>query len=102
MMLSMKREEIQHLAGLARIKLTEEELKSLENELPKILDYVGVVSKIAASDEDTEPQVGARYNVLRKDEITNEPGEYTIDILSEMPATENGYMKVKKILQTED
>lgn len=102
MMLTMKREEIQHLASLARIRLTEEELKTFETELPKILDYVSVVSEIAADEADAEPEVGARYNVLREDKITNEPGEYTNDLLKEMPATEQGYMKVKKILHTED
>ena len=102
MMLSMNKEEILHLASLARIRLTDDELASLETELPKILDYVSIVSDIAADDADAEPVVGARHNVLRKDEITNEPGEYTKDMLAEMPDTEKGFMKVKKILQTED
>lgn len=101
-MLDMKQEEILHLASLARIKLTDEELSSLETELPKILDYVSVVSDIVADESDAKPEVGARYNVFREDEVTNEPGEYTKDMMNEMPATENGFMKVKKILQTED
>lgn len=102
MMHSMKRDDIEHLASLARIKLTEAELINFENELPKILGYVSVVNKIAATDTDTEPVVGARYNVLRKDVVTNEPGQYTEDLLKEMPATEKGFLKVKKILHTED
>lgn len=98
----MNREEIQHLASLSRLRLTEEELKSLETDLPKILDYVSVVSDIADDETDAKPEVGARYNVFRDDEITNESGEFTKDMLAEMPATEKGFMKVKKILQTED
>lgn len=100
-MLTMTKEEILHLSSLARIRLTDEEISDLETELPKIIDYVGVVSDIAGDDVDAEPQVGARHNVLRKDEITNEPGSFTEAILKEMPETKGSFMKVKKILQTE-
>jgi len=101
-MLSMNREEILHLASLSRIRLTDDEIKKLETELPKIIDYVSIVSDIAGEDADIAPQVGARYNVLRKDEITNEPGQFTEDLLAEMPDTKDNFLKVKKILQTED
>jgi aspartyl-tRNA(Asn)/glutamyl-tRNA(Gln) amidotransferase subunit C len=98
----MKKEEIEHLAHLARIRLTPEELTSLETELPKIIDYVGVVSSIVADSADAKPKVGARYNVFRKDEVTNQPGEFTKDMLAEMPETKGDYLKVKKILQTDE
>ena len=99
---AMKKEEILHLASLARIRLTEEEITDLETELPKILDYVGVVSEIAGEDADAAPQVGAHYNVFRKDEITNEPGSLTEEALAEMPDTKDSFLKVKKILQTDE
>jgi aspartyl-tRNA(Asn)/glutamyl-tRNA(Gln) amidotransferase subunit C len=101
-MLTMTRDEIQHLASLARIRLSETEMDSLEVELPKIIDYVSVVSKLAGEDPDTSPQLGARHNVLRPDEVTNEPGAHTEAILKEMPETKNGFLKVKKILQTDE
>lgn len=94
----MKREDIAHLASLARIRLSGAELDNLEGELSAIVEYVGVVSDIAADDADAAPQVGARYNVFRKDEVTNEPDQYTDDILAEMPQKEGRFMKVKKIL----
>ena len=101
-MRSMKKEEIEHLAHLARIRLNKEELASLETELPKILDYVSVVSSIAADEADSKPEVGARYNVFRQDHVTNQPAEFTKDMLAEMPDTKGEYLKVKKILQTDE
>lgn len=98
----MKREEIEHLAGLARIKLTEEELSKFETELSSIVSYVGAVSEMIADEPDSRPQVGPRYNVFRSDEETNEPDQFTEAILAEMPHTEGRFMKVKKILKTED
>ena len=102
MMLTMTREEILHLASLARIRLTDEEIEGLKTDLTQILDYVGVVSDITGENVDLEPKTGALYNVLRKDEITNEPGSFTEDLLQEMPETQDKYLKVKKILHTED
>lgn len=96
---SMTRDEILHLASLIRIKLTEEELADFEKELPSILEYVSVVSDIAG-DEKIEPELGAQFNVLREDAITVESGSFTDSIVAEMPDSKDGYLKVKKILQT--
>jgi aspartyl-tRNA(Asn)/glutamyl-tRNA(Gln) amidotransferase subunit C len=94
----MKREDIAHLGTLARIELSEAELQKLEGELSSIVSYVSVISDIASDDADLTPQLGARHNIFRADEVTNEPNEYTADILAEMPQTDGRYMKVKKIL----
>jgi len=97
----MKKEDIEHLASLARIRLEEAEKDSLGKELSSIVEYVSTVSEIVAEDIDDKPQVGAVYNVFRADEVTNEADEYTKDILNEMPALDGRYLKVKKILKME-
>lgn len=96
----MKREEITHLATLSRITLTEKELENLEGELSSIVSYVSVISDIAS--DDTAPAVGARYNIFRSDEVTNAADEYTADMIAEMPSSEGRYMKVQKILNTDE
>ena len=98
----MEKRDIEHLARLSRIKLTEAEIDEFGSELSSIVEYVGAVSAIASDAAGTEPETGPRYNVFRLDEITNEPNEFTADILAEMPDTDGRYMKVKKILTTED
>lgn len=102
MLAGMNKEDVEHLASLARIRLSEVEKAALPAELDSIVSYVSAVSDIAATDTDAELQVGARYNVFREDIVTNEPNQYTDDILAEMPASEGRYMKVKKILSTDD
>jgi aspartyl-tRNA(Asn)/glutamyl-tRNA(Gln) amidotransferase subunit C len=98
---AMKREDIEHLARLARIKLTESEKDSLKEELSSIVGYVSTITDIVSEDASMEPQMGAVYNVFRKDEITNEPDQYTKDIIAEMPSTDGRFLRVKKILKTE-
>lgn len=94
----MKREEIEHLATLSRIRLSDEELTNLAGELSSIVEYVSVVKDIAADDADAAPQVGARHTIFRADEVLNEPDQYTKAILAEAPTTEGRYLSVKKIL----
>ena len=94
----MKREDIAHLATLARLELSESELDKLPAELSTIVSYVSVISDIASDEADAVPQVGVRHNIFRADVVTNHADQYTNDLLSEMPQREGRYMKVKKIL----
>jgi aspartyl-tRNA(Asn)/glutamyl-tRNA(Gln) amidotransferase subunit C len=94
----MKREDVAHLATLARIQLSEDELTTLQGELSSIVSYVSTVTDIAGDAADTAPSLGARHNVFRSDVVTNEPDEYTEVLLAELPHKEGRYMKVKKIL----
>jgi len=102
MLSAMKREDIEHLASLARIRLTEEEKERLPEQLSSIVSYVSEVSDIAADGAATSPQVGAVHNVFRTDTVTNEPGTYTEAILGEMPQTNGRFLSVKKILSTDE
>ena len=98
----MKKEEIQHLAALARIRLSDEEVTQFETELSSIVQYVSAVQSLASDEDASEPELGVRYNVFRKDEVTNEPDQYTDAALQEMPQTSGRFMEVKKILKTDD
>jgi aspartyl-tRNA(Asn)/glutamyl-tRNA(Gln) amidotransferase subunit C len=97
----MNKEEIIHLAQLARIELSEAEIKDLEGELSSIVTYVSAVTDIA-DDGDSVPTEGVVYNVFRRDEVTNEPGEYTDRLVTEMPRSNDNYLVVKKILNTSE
>lgn len=91
------KEEILHLGELARIKLTDEEVEKFHTEVGAILDYVSAIDEVVKEGA-LEKKVGPVFNVFREDEITNEPGSYTEDILREMPERDGQYLKVKKIL----
>lgn len=99
----MKKEEIAKLSALARIELQADEAEKLSTEISAVLDYVAVVQDIADDgDDDSTKALGARFNVFRTDEATNQPDEYTQDILAEMPKTQGRYLEVPKILKTDN
>mgnify|MGYP001579779918 CR=1 FL=1 len=91
------KEEIQKLADLARISLTEDEKESLRKDIDGMLDYVGQIKK--AKVEDKKVWESANWNVMREDVPTRTPGEYSEALVNAAPKRERGYIKVKKILQ---
>ena len=96
-------ETVKNLANLARIDINEDELSEIAKDFSSILAYISQVQEGAKlgnieSLHDDINNYPVR-NVLREDVVTNKEGEYTDKILSEAPNTENGYLKVKLILE---
>ncbi len=93
----MKKEDIEHLALLARIELRPGEAEVYADEITNILGYVSEVEELVGGDT-TVKQVGLVYNVFREDANPHEPGMYTEDILKEAPLRKGQYIEVKKII----
>lgn len=93
----MKREDILHLADLARIELTEQEVERFSKEFDSILGYVASIKDLA-SQASPEEKLGVVSNVLREDEDPHAPDLYTEDLLAAAPDRVGRYVRVKKIL----
>ena len=92
-------QDIEKLAKLARISITEEEKSGLVKEIGSILAYVDEIKQVTkTSKEDRSEEIGAVYNVMREDSNPHQSGIYTEKILNEAPKREGDYVKVKKIL----
>lgn len=87
--------DIKNLADLARIEISDTETESLTHEVDSILEYVGQIKNATG---DVEKMVPELHNVMRDDVVTNEPGQYTENLLANAPSREGNYIKVKKIL----
>ncbi len=93
--------DIENLANLARIKLTPKFKEELEKEFRAILDYFSKLNEADVSQIKNEEigNITGLTNITRDDEQQNEPGEYSKILLKEAPDTEDGYIKVKHILE---
>lgn len=97
----MTLEDIKKLADLARIDMSDEEMEGMAKDFDPILAYVGQVqevSKLGIEDTIHSPENYKLQNIMREDIATNTRGEYTEDIMKNVPDTENGFIKVKQIL----
>jgi aspartyl-tRNA(Asn)/glutamyl-tRNA(Gln) amidotransferase subunit C len=90
--------DIEHVAKLARIALTEDEKTQLRVQLGLILEHAAKVGEVAT--EDVVPTASAipRSNVLRPD--TPEPGISQQAALANAPESEEGRFKVPRIQET--
>ncbi len=100
----IERKEVEKLAALARITIPEGEMEKVRKDMGAILDYVGQINEAneLATDIQEDPSSIAQFgvkNVMREDGEPHESGIYTERLLKAAPKSEDGYFKVKKILQ---
>jgi aspartyl-tRNA(Asn)/glutamyl-tRNA(Gln) amidotransferase subunit C len=96
---AITRDEVAHLAHLARIDLTDAELDHLAPQLAVILESVASVSKVAAEDIPPTSHAVPLTNVFRDDELR--PGLSAEAALAGAPEVEDGRFRVPRILGEE-
>ena len=94
----MEIKDIEKLAKLARIELTDGEKQSYLKEITAILGYVDQIKEVVAKVGE-ERKVGDLRNVMREEMVINESGINTDVLVAEFPRKKDDYLKVKKILE---
>src|SRR5437879_12269003 len=90
------RQDVEHVARLARLALTEDEVEALTHELGAILDHAAEVSALETADVPPTAHPLPLVNILRPDQAR--PGGPRHEVLAEAPETEDGRFRVPRIL----
>lgn len=90
-------EDVQKLADLCRLKLSQEEKKQFAAEMQEILTYVEQLDSVDISGLEPTSQVTGLLNVTRKDEIIDYGPSYS-ELLQNAPAIQDNQIKVKRML----
>jgi len=94
----IEKKDVEKLADLARINVSDSEKQMFIKDLDSILAYVSEVQDVVA-DKEIKPDYGYLMNVNLRDDVNpHESSKYTKEIMENVPDAENGYLKVKKIL----
>lgn len=96
-MANLTRDDVLKLARLARLKLSDVEVTSYQQELAEILTYVEQLESIDVSGLEPTSQVTGLTNVTRTDEELDY-GYKSLDLLQNVPTTENDLIKVKRMI----
>jgi aspartyl-tRNA(Asn)/glutamyl-tRNA(Gln) amidotransferase subunit C len=96
---AISRDDVAHLARLARMELTDDELDHYAEQLDVILGAVQRVSEVAATDVEPMTHPVAISNVFRVDE--QRPGLTVEEALAGAPAVEDDRFRVPRILDEE-
>ena len=88
-------QDVEHVAKLARLELTEEEKIKFTTQLGDVLKYVDQMNEVDTSNVKPMTQVIDFVNVMREDEPCQEISKEAL--MSNAPDEENGFFKVPKI-----
>ena len=94
--MAIEMKDVEHLAGLARIAVSDNEKELFRHDLEEILAYVSRVKLVES--ERSKVKRGELCNVMREDGDPHESGIFTEDLLAAAPTREGNRVLVKKIL----
>lgn len=89
--------DVEKLAGLARINVSEKETETLAKEMSDIVDFVSQVQEISA---DAKP-VHEHKNIMREDGEPHEGGIFTDDLLKTAATAKGKNIAVPKIISND-
>jgi len=92
------KEEVQHIAKLARIGITEKEEEKFTKDLSSVLDYFDKLKKVDTSEVEPTTHSVLLENVQREDVVTNQSAETKKNLVGLSPDKKENYIKVKSIL----
>ncbi len=92
----LTQEEVIHIALLARIGVTGEEVERFREQLSNILENFQVLQKVDTTDVPATGHAIEMKNVLRPDEVL--PSLTPSEVLANAPKTEEGSFRVRAVL----
>jgi len=94
----ISKEEVQHIAKLARLELSEIEIEKMQKDLSSILDYVDILKKAPLVKGKQGFRTSREGTITRKDVADSKPASLANALVQAAPDKKDGYIKVKAIL----
>ncbi len=95
--MSLTREEVLHVAKLARVGLTEEDVTRLQQQLSDILDHFSVLSAQDTTDVPPTSYTLPLHSVMAADEPKASLSQE--DVLANAPTAQEGHLRVRAVLE---
>jgi len=92
----ISKEEVKHIAKLARIELTQEEVERFQKDLSSVLDYFKMLKEVKTDKvEPTFHPSELKGNVAREDRVNSE----NIELIKAFPEKKERYLRVKSVFK---
>jgi aspartyl-tRNA(Asn)/glutamyl-tRNA(Gln) amidotransferase subunit C len=92
----LTREEVEHVAALARLGLSDDEISRLQDQLSSILEHIAAIDRLDTEAIPPTAQVTTMTNVMRPDVVTNSLPRDAV--LQNAPRQADGFFEVHAIL----
>lgn len=91
------KQEVQHIAKLARLGLISDEIEKFQKDLSSILDYIEKLKEVDISDIEPTSSSVLVENIMRNDEVRSMKPEVKRKIIEQAPGTKDSYVRVKSV-----
>lgn len=96
--MALERKDVEHVAHLAWLALSEEELTRFHKQLDNILGYVEKLNQADTSGVEPLAHAAGSGNVFREDEV--QPALDRAKALAEAPDSDGWHFRVPRIIET--
>jgi len=96
--MKITKKEVEYVAGLARLGVSQDEKEKFAGELSAVLEVVDKLNQVKADKIEPTAQVTGLENVVREDKGRVKREREREKLLNAAPETKDGYVKVKAIL----
>ncbi len=95
--MKLTQDQVEHIATLARIQLSDAEKNKFADELSRILDYVEQLGEVQTDDVEPIRQITRAENVMARD--VAQQAELKEVLLGSAPTSTEDYVKVPSVFQ---
>ena len=93
------RDELKHVASLAKLELTEAELDQFTTQMDQIIEMANTLSQVK-TDEKPTSQVCEETNVFREDQVVK--SQTRDELFENVPEAADGFIKVPAIIEKDE
>jgi aspartyl-tRNA(Asn)/glutamyl-tRNA(Gln) amidotransferase subunit C len=93
-------EEVRHVAMLARLGLSDEEVETMRVQLSQVLEHIAMLQRVDVSSVPPTAQILTHLNIARED--MPRPSWPVEDLLANAPAAEDSFFRVPAVFDTEE
>lgn len=95
----LSKQEIQHIARLARLDLSEAELEKYGGQLSNVLNYIEQLKEVDVKGVEPTAQVTGLTNIFRDDKVEPWNEAEVAEALKDAPEKEGRFIKVKRVIE---
>lgn len=95
----INKEQVQHIAKLARLRISKKEEERFQKELSGILDYIEVLKQVNTNKVEPTFHPNEALNIMREDKAGPEKEEAVNKLISLAPNKKERHIKVKAVFK---
>jgi len=95
--MKITKEQVEYVANLAKLDLSEEEKEMFTKQLDSILSYMDKLNQLDTTDIEPTSHVLPIKNIFRKDEV--KPSLPSEEALANAPDRKNGFFRVPRVIE---